>query len=148
MLRSTDTKELLSRYWQEFNHYLMVESAKLPKSKNAHNTWCNFALGTSLGTLEAVANTIGSNRVELRIHGKRATETYDKLKMLHEDHFSQQVHEVIWDEMPKCILKRVYVEQSANIHAHEDWVKQFAWLKTNLEVFYSFFQPKLKNIHH
>ncbi|MBA3827655.1 MAG: DUF4268 domain-containing protein [Taibaiella sp.] len=144
MLPTTDTKELQSRYWREFHHYLETNCATLPKCNNAHNTWCNFPLGTSLGTLEAVINTKGSNRVELRIHGKKATETFRKLEMMYKDEFGQQIDKAIWDPMPTRILKRIYVEQSADLYTYEDWFRQFEWLKKNLEAIYSFFRPKLK----
>lgn len=147
MLQRTETKELLTRYWQEFNSYLVIKCSKLPKSNNTHNTWCNFALGTSLGTLEAVINTKGSNRVELRIHGTRAQETYRKIETMHEHTFRQQIAQAIFDPMPECILKCIYVEQHADIFAREDWPRQFEWLMRNLETFYCFFQPKLKNLY-
>lgn len=97
-----------------------------------------------MGTLEAVINTKGSNRVELRIHGKKATETFRKLEMMYKDEFGQQIDKAIWDPMPTRILKRIYVEQSADLYTYEDWFRQFEWLKKNLEAIYSFFRPKLK----
>jgi hypothetical protein len=139
----TDTKKLLSQYWLAFKQYLKINNSKLV-SNNMHNTWCNFALGTSRGTLETVINTKGSNRVELRIHGKHATETYRYLEMKYKEDANKLSSKLIWDPMPGCILKRVYVEQGADIYAEEDWQRQFEWLKKNLEAFYSYFQPKLK----
>ncbi|MBL7691853.1 MAG: DUF4268 domain-containing protein [Flavipsychrobacter sp.] len=147
MILPTNTRELLENYWTEFSQYLELESRKLPISNNTHNTWYNFPLGTSLGTLEAVINTKGSNRVELRIHGTRSTETYQKLELMYRDSFAKELGNVIWDPMPNNILKRVYVEQDADIYQHENWAKQFTWLKENLEVFYVFFKPKLKKLN-
>ena len=58
---------------------------------------------------------------------------------------NQQIKNLIWDPMPDCNLKRIYVEQDADILIRDDWSKQFEWLNQNLESMYTFFQPKLKD---
>ena len=138
-ITTAGTKELQSQYWLAFKQFLKANKSDLPVSNNMHNTWCNFALGTSLGTLEAVINIKGQNRVELRIHGKYATETYRQLELKYKEDANKQLNKLIWDSMPGCILKRVYMEQDADIYAREDWKRQFEWLKKNLEAIYSYF---------
>lgn len=141
---ATDTKELQSQYWKAFMLYLKANPGMVGESNNIHNTWCNFPLGSSRGFLEAVVNTLGSCRVELRIKGDQAIETYRLLELRYEDDANQLFAHLIWDAMPDCALKRVYVETDADIYNQADWQRQFEWLRTRLEAFYLYFKPKLK----
>jgi hypothetical protein len=79
--------------------------------------------------------------------GEQAKENYEKLYVVaHENSMAEVSKDLVWDKMDGRKMSAVMLKSSADFSNKNDWTKQFAWFKENLERFTKYFKPKIANL--
>lgn len=144
----TETKLLQKEYWESLKNLLENTNSVIKPRKPRPQHWTNFAIGSSKFHLSATANTRDNKiTVELNIDTSISNERFNKLKQDYEESAKEEINQdLIWRKLPDKKSSYIVLEKHVDIYDKDNWDEQQRWLKENLEKFYNFFKPKIKNL--
>lgn len=144
----TETKLLQQEYWIKLKEYLENSKSILKPQKPGSQHWTNFAIGRSYFHLAALLNSREKRiAVILCLSGPNSKQHFNILKDKYFELSKKELGSNIeWRELPDRQESHVYMSKNSDPLNKSDWMEQIKWMKENLERFYSFFSPKVKNI--
>jgi len=146
--KMTDTKLLQREYWSGLRQ-ILIEAKSPVKPHKAHpQHWTNFAIGRAYFHMIAMVNTRENCiAVGLVMVGPEAKHHFHRLHSMQSGIERELDAEMDWLELPSKKESRIELRLSgADIRKREDWSRQHAWLKKNLEELNRVFRPRVKSL--
>lgn len=145
----TPTKQIQLDYWQAFRDYLEQHKSTLKSQKPFPQYWTDFAIGRSYFHLSAWIDVrkkfIG---VSLMITTREAKAHYRLLLQEKAVIETEIGHPVDWNERENRHTRSINLyNRSVDPGNREDWPRQHAWLKQQLETFHRVFSQRVRNLN-
>jgi Domain of unknown function (DUF4268) len=144
----SETKQLQLEYWQAFREYLLEHSTILKPQAPLPQHCTYLSVGRSCFTLDARVNTksngIGSGILMTDGYAKSYFDQLNSSKQKIEQEIGTAL---LWERLDDHKRSQIKLELSnAPLTQREDWLRQFEWLKNQLERFHKAFSNRVKQL--
>ena len=141
-------------FWTEFRDYMTAKS-KLPCQSPAARNWMNHNVGWPGMWLVSIMSLWDSEtgkagpelRVELYMSGQSTKLHYAQLFEQREGIERELGQPLAWYNPEEKRVCRIYARRPGDVLDRATWKEQFEWLRTNLELFYRVFGPRVKALN-
>ena len=151
----SDAKKLQLDFWTDFKTYVDNNETLFKSVKPQPQNWLSIGVGKSGFNLSPIAsfwdgfNKTYENqelRAEFVISGINAKANYAILEANREEIEKELQRDCVWHSTSEARMCRIYVRRSIELHDRTRWPEYIEWLVTELNAFYSYFNPVVRSL--
>jgi hypothetical protein len=157
-LRRTELTELKKTqldFWTAFKGHIDEHGALFKFGKPQPQHWMNISIGRSGFAIEGIASFWDSVknsgeshelRAELYISGINAKAHYQALELQREDIEKRLDRQLTWHNPENARTCRLYTRKPVDLNDRTRWEEYLSWLANELDDFYRYFRPIIRNL--